>query len=310
MLSAVAMTALATGCLASACMGGGGGGSDPAPSSTSTPAGATTPAAESGASPAAAAATTTASAATVTSPAAGPGSAAPAATVAAPGSNATGVLIPLYTVPTDPSWTAVETAKKAHPTVPIVAVVNPANGPGPAADAAYTAGIDRLVAAGVKVLGYVRTAYASRAATDDQADIDSWHSFYPAVTGIFFDEQANTTGHEGYYQGLTAYAKAHGLDFTVGNPGADAAPSYVGSVDVLLIYESAGLPSLSFLGGWHAGYDRHNFGIIPYGCAAFDPAYVQEARLHVGYVYVQSDTMPNPWDSVPAYLDSLVASVQ
>jgi len=220
------------------------------------------------------------------------------------------VLIPLYTVPSDPSWAAVEAAKTAHPSVPIVAVVNPANGPGPAADAGYTAGIDRLVAAGVKVLGYVRTAYGSRLTADDQADINAWHSFYPAVTGIFFDEQANTPGHEAYYRDLSAYAKAHGLDFTVGNPGADAAASYVGSVDVLLIYESPGLPSLSFLGGWHAGYDRHNFGIIPYGCASFDPAYVQEARLHVGYVYVQSDTMPNPWDSVPAYLDGLVASLQ
>ena len=48
-----------------------------------------------------------------------------------------------------------------------------------------------------------------------QADMDRWRSFYPAVTGIFFDEMSNKAGLETYYAGLTAYAKSRGADFTV-----------------------------------------------------------------------------------------------
>jgi hypothetical protein len=325
---AVALFAVAAGSMFSACMGGGGGGGASDGTTTSTQSAASSPGAAAAgdttasAQPAAPAATGTegttgatgAGGSTGTTVAAGtpatttPATAAtPAATVAS--GSATGTIVPLYTYPTDASWAAVAAAKTAHPSVPVIAVVNPSNGPGAAKDPAYTAGIQKLTAAGVKVMGYDHTSYGARATAEVEADIDSWHSFYPGVTGIFFDEQANAAGHEAYYKSLTAYAKSHGMDFTVGNPGSDATASYVGTVDVELIYESASLPALSYLAGWHTGYDRHNFGIIPYGVASFDPSYVQAAAHDVGYIYIQSDAMPNPWDSVPAYLDTLVASL-
>jgi hypothetical protein len=234
----------------------------------------------------------------------------PPAAVTAPASAAGGTLIPLYTAPSDPSWAAVVAAKAAHPTVSVLAVVNPANGPGDAVQASYTSGTAALASAGVKVLGYVYTGYGNRAAGDVQAAIDRWHAFYPAVTGIFFDEQSSALGREGYYRDLSAYAKARGLDFTVGNPGSDTAPTYVGTTDLILVYENAGLPSVSDLGGWHTTYDRRNFGIIPYGVAALDAAFVKAARERVGYIYLQSDALPNPWDSVPGYLDSLLGALE
>lgn len=314
-LVAAAMVALTSSFLLG-CMGGSDG-ADPATDTQPTDSTAADSAATATTSTATATDTTvagatgTAPAATTATTAATQTTSAAAATpqVAAQGSTATGMLVPLYTAPSDPSWAAVAAAKKAHPSVPIVAVVNPNNGPNGAPDAGYTAGISKLVAAGVKVLGYVWTSYAGRPAADVQADMARWQQFYPAVTGIFFDEMTNNAGHESYYKGLDSYAKSHGLDFTVGNPGADSSPTYVGTVDLILIYESAGLPSLSFLGGWHASHDRHNFGIIPYAVPAVDPAYVKAARDQVGYIYIQSDSMPNPWDSVPSYLDSLVAQL-
>jgi hypothetical protein len=188
--------------------------------------------------------------------------------------------------------------------------VNPSNGPGDVPDPAYTNGTARLAAAGVKVIGYVHTSWGGRRAAQLEAEMDRWRRFYPAVSGVFFDEQATATGGEAYYRALTAYAKAHGFDLTIGNPGSDSTPGYVGSVDVLLIYENQGLPSLDSLGGWHAAHERSNFGIIPYGCSTLDTAFVHAARAHVGYVYVQSDVLPNPWDSVPPYLDALVAALE
>lgn len=221
-----------------------------------------------------------------------------------------GTIIPLYTYPTDPSWAAVIAAKQAHPTVPVIAIVNPNNGPGSAQDSAYSAGITKLVSAGVKVIGYVSTQYGERPAATVQGWIDNWRSWYPAVTGIFFDEMANSAGYESYYKTLNSYAKSRGGDFTVGNPGADSAPSYIGSVDVMLIYETDGLPAMSALTGWHTSYARSNFGIIPYKVSSMDAAFVAAARPYVGYIYLQGDDLPNPWDSVPSYLTNLVGALQ
>ena len=95
----------------------------------------------------------------------------------------TAAIVPLYTVPSDSSWAAVATAKMAHPKVPVYAVVDPASGPGPAADAGYAAGIGKLQLAGVTVLGYVPTGYGGRTVADIEVNIDRWKSFYPATRG-------------------------------------------------------------------------------------------------------------------------------
>jgi hypothetical protein len=120
---------------------------------------------------------------------------------------------------------------------------------------------------------------------------------------------ANQAGQESYYAGLTSYAKGHGFDFTIGNPGSDSSPSYVGTEDVILIYENGGLPSVAALGGWHASYPRTNFGVIPYAVGSLDGSFVQAAKPYVAYIYLQSDSLPNPWDSVPPYLADLVAAL-
>jgi Spherulation-specific family 4 len=142
-----------------------------------------------------------------------------------------------------------------------------------------------------------------------EAEIDTWRSFYPAVQGIFFDEQSNLAVDADYYRTLSQFAKAHGLSFTVGNPGTDTAEAFVGALDTMLIYESKGLPDLARLGGWHAKYAPANFGIIPYG-ATLDPAYVAAARKLVGYVYVQNDDLPNPWDTLPPFFSDLLAALE
>ena len=83
-----------------------------------------------------------------------------------------------------------------------------------------------------------------------KADIDRWQNFYPGqLSGIFFDEQSNQANFIGYYRDLSQYAKSKGLPFTVGNPGTDTAEGYIGALDTMLIYESAGVPAA----GWAAG---------------------------------------------------------
>jgi hypothetical protein len=254
------------------------------------------------------AAGTTAASAPATAPASASTAAAAPAAAPAAGSHP-GTIIPLYSVPGSGTWAAVAAAKRAHPSVPVMAVINPASGPGTAALSDYMAGIADLTAAGVKVIGYVHTSYGKRATAEINADVDRWRSLYPSVSGIFFDEMANVAGLESFYSGINGYAKSKGYDYTIGNPGADGAATYVGTVDTILIYENRGLPSAAAIGGWHSGYDRKNFGIIPYGVSGVDAAFLRTATTTCGYVYLSSDDLPNPWDTVPAYLDGLVSTL-
>jgi hypothetical protein len=196
-------------------------------------------------------------------------------------------------------------AKKAYPRVPVLAVVNPNSGPGYAADSAYMAGIAKLTGAGVKAIGYVATTYGAKSVANVEAEISRWRSLYPATTGIFFDEMTNRAGAETYYKTITNYAHSKGFNVTIGNPGTDVAKSFIGSVDVILVYEAAGLPSTASMGGWHASYDKHNFGIIPYG-VGMNRAYVTTVRQTIGYIYLQGDNMPHPWDTVTPYLADLL----
>jgi hypothetical protein len=142
-----------------------------------------------------------------------------------------------------------------------------------------------------------------------ESEIDTWLSFYPNIGGIFFDEQSNLAADVDYYRTLSQYAKAHGLAYTVGNPGTDTAEAFIGALDTMLIYESKGLPSLSSLGGWHSKYPPGNFGVIPYG-ASFDATFVASARSLVGFIYIQNDDLPNPWDTLPPFFDPLLAALE
>lgn len=220
----------------------------------------------------------------------------------------TGLMIPLYTYPGG-TWDQVSEAKAAHPSVPIVAIINPNNGPGGSRDSNYVSGIQNLQSAGVVVIGYVFTQYGSRSTDAVTSDIDTWKALYPQLQGIFFDEMTNTSGDESYYGNLSNYAKSVGFSFTVGNPGTDIASSYVGTMDNIMIYETGGLPSLNVLGGWHTGYDKSNFSYLAYGVPILSDAFVASSANYVSYMYITNDGLSNPWDSVTPYFMDLAAAL-
>ncbi|HZW85035.1 MAG TPA: spherulation-specific family 4 protein [Nitrososphaerales archaeon] len=219
----------------------------------------------------------------------------------------TGVIVPLYSYP-GPDWTAVVQAKLAHPSVPVVAVINPSNGPGATQDQNYVQGVDRLRAAGVTVLGYVYTSYADRNASSVLADINSYKAWY-AVNGIFFDEMSNVAGSESYYAALSSHAKSIGLTFTVGNPGESVPASFIGTVDCIVVYESQGLPSSSSTAAWTMGMSKGNFALMAYGVDQSNISSTRSLTGAVAYVYLTDGSMPNPYGALPGYFASLVASL-
>jgi ABC-type sugar transport system substrate-binding protein len=218
-----------------------------------------------------------------------------------------GIMVPLYPYPNS-TWDDLIEAKSLHPQVPVVAIVNPSSGPGWQQDSNFAAGIEKLQDAGITVIGYVSTAYTGRDINSAKSDIDRWSSWYP-VDGIFFDEQTNQAGGEWYYKELDQYAKGKGLSFTVGNPGANSLPSYLDTVDVVLIYESPGLPSLANYENWEE-YDNGKLGMIPFGVSSLPQEWVADSAKTVGWIYVTDDVLPNPWDTLPQYFEGLMAAVE
>jgi hypothetical protein len=221
---------------------------------------------------------------------------------------ASGVIIPLYSYPGS-GWNAIIQQKLAHPSVSITVIVNPASGPGGSADPNYATWINSLRSAGINVLGYVYTSYAARSASSVMADISAYKTWY-AVNGIFLDEMSNVVGHESYYSALTGYVHSLGLATVVGNAGATVPASFIGTVDVIVIYENAGIPSASALGSPTMGLTKSGFATMSYGVSSLTSSSVSAVAAYAGYIYITDGVMPNPYSSLPSYFATLVSDLK
>ena len=220
-----------------------------------------------------------------------------------------GLIIPLYTYPTSPTWNEVIQAKLANPGVQIIAIVNPYNGPGSTQDYNYANGINALKAAGVIVLGYVYTGYAKRSQASVEYDINAYHILYPALVGIFFDEMSSAVDSASYYQGLVTYMKSlAGFVVSVGNPGDMISPALYGIFNVEVIYENQGLFAISNLAVL-SGFPRESFGAIGTAIPSFSPLWIVEASHYVGWLYLTSGSGSNPYDILPAYFAKEASSL-
>src|SRR6266850_5734478 len=118
----------------------------------------------------------------------------------------TGLIVPLYSYP-GTTWDELIKEKNAHPSIPIIAIINPDNGPG-VSDPNYATGIQKLQAARITVLGYVYTQKIDTTTiTNYINDYKKWYN----VNGIFFDQMSNIPGDETFYKHLSDYAKSIGL---------------------------------------------------------------------------------------------------
>ncbi len=197
-----------------------------------------------------------------------------------------------------------------------IAVANPASGPGTAAQTAYTNEITTQQNAGRKVIGYVSTAYGNRAVADVKADIDRWYSFYPAINGIFLDEQANTAGLVAHYVDLYNYIKGKQTAATVvGNPGQSTIEEYTSTADIIMTFENTGANHATHTNpAWMANYSKYRFWDAVHAVASTADMQavvtkVKSTARNVGWTYVTDDVLPNPWDVLATYWASEVSTV-
>lgn len=213
----------------------------------------------------------------------------------------TGLIVPLYSYPGS-MWDKLIYEKEIHNSLPVIAIINPDNGPG-LKDQNYAMGVQKMQNAGIVVLGYVYTQKVD--ITELRNYIDEYKNWY-GVDGIFFDGMSNLPGNETFYKQLSDYAKSMGLTYSVGNPGTDTIPSYIGTVDNLVIHDDKSIPGLSLFDGWHEKYSKKNFSSVSYDVGSIDESLIIKEVKHVQYIYVTDLTMPNPFYALPAYIDKLM----
>ncbi len=199
-------------------------------------------------------------------------------------------------------------------------IANPNSGPGAERQPIYSDEIAVQQAAGRKVIGYVSTGYGNRPLADVHADIDRWYTFYPALDGLFLDEQTNTAAGVTYYANLYNHCRARDADGIIAaNPGQSTIEGYTSTADILMTFENTGAQHASHVNpAWMAGYNRFRFWDAVHSTAtAADMravvTKVKTAERNVGWTYVTDQVYAtltdNPWDYLPAYWVSEVDAV-
>src|SRR5438132_12983091 len=153
----------------------------------------------------------------------------------------TGLIVPLYTYPTDGTWDRLIALRTAHPSAAVIAIVNPNSGPGLVIDPNSEAGVKKLQLRGIVVLGYVATGWGSLGSPNAVGQASDYKRWY-GVDGIFWDEFAAAPGQEAYYETITTQARALGLAPMVGNPGTQASAGYLPLVDIMIQFENGSIP--------------------------------------------------------------------
>ena len=185
---------------------------------------------------------------------------------------------------------------------PALVIVNPHNGVGAASQSAYAAAVKRAQRAGIKVIGYVSTAYGKRAASEVLAEAERYRRWY-GVDGIFLDETSHHAADLPYYRGLSDRLRpsAHPLVF---NPGVVPARAYFDLADVVVTFEGPFRDyreALARRPGWLGDQPAGSIAHLVYAASPADAETVAALRPHAGFVYVTAGVLPDPWGSVRGY---------
>lgn len=226
------------------------------------------------------------------------------------------ILVPAYFYPAGVGLEHWKQLMAAAAQADIVAIANPASGPGQKVDIAYTSVIQQAQAAKVKVIGYVSTSYAKRPVADVKADVDKWLQLYPTIQGIFFDEQVSSADRVNYYLELKNHARSKiPQAFIVTNPGVQCAEEYFSKnvADTICVIESGKGLDKYVAPRWAARYPADKFYGLAYGIKK--PAEMRKSikaatEQHLGYLFVTNDVLENPWDTLPPYWQEEVAAVK
>lgn len=224
------------------------------------------------------------------------------------------ILLPLYSYPNwyEPENYIWQNVVLAADQVPIVAIINPHNGPdGKPPNKDYERGLKDLRQSGISILGYVYTKYGDRPIEEVQQDIDIYGKYYD-INGIFLDESASNDQQLNYYQEIYNYIKTKtNLDQVVINPGTHTNEAYLTrpTADTSVIFEDyseawAQYQPQTYLKRYQSKRFASLIHSVPDSVTM--RSYIDIAVVrNIGYIYVTDDSPSSndgdPWNSLPSY---------
>jgi Spherulation-specific family 4/PEP-CTERM motif len=251
------------------------------------------------------------------------------------------IFVPAYFYPSfaGSPWDQLTEAVRSG--VQITAIMNPASGPGIGQNSDYVRAIGNFRAAGGKVLGYVPSGYLGQAVSAGSscqpgggaptyavADVVGCAGLYQAnynIDGIFVDEFGPPVGGAsdaavlGFYQSVYNGVKTINPDWQiVGNPGTviNAAllrKGNIGGADRLVTFENAfsAYPGAA-LDAASLAEPADRFINIIYDFQNplnLDALVANLSSRNIGGVFITSDVLSNPYDSLPSYFAAEVAAI-
>lgn len=209
--------------------------------------------------------------------------------------------------------------------IPLTVIINPASGPGTSTEPAYNSIISDIQNAGGKVIGYIPTTFGNRSAVDIVADAQSYNSFYGAGTfdGFFLDEFSNDIGDIGTHQ--TVYSDIKAIDPSLSvfaNPGTSVPQAFFSltqpTADTIVVFENfASEYPANNPPSYYDSLDASQLAQIIHTVstagdveATVSGIVDQAVADNTGWLYVTDDILPNPFDTLPSFFDSLVDNVE
>lgn len=207
------------------------------------------------------------------------------------------VIVPAYFYPKTKLWQKLNQTK-------VTAILNPGSGPGIKPNSQYVNAAKEFKNSGGNLIGYISSSYGWRPLDEVFSEIERYQQWYQ-VDGFFIDEMNNTPEKISYYEELyKGIKKINPKLKVVANPGAHVPEAYIHVADQIIVFEN----NVSELHkykpqSWQKKYSISRFGQLVYGSNEDDmKKIVQQAKKnYIGLIYVTDDTLPNPWDSLPAY---------
>jgi hypothetical protein len=194
------------------------------------------------------------------------------------------------------AWDELVTAANAG--TPIIAIINPDSGPvssGP--DSSYTTYMNKFKDAGIEMVGYIATGYGSKSVDDVNAEVDTYASKYPGLTGIFLDEgSADASDVAHYTQIYTHIMSKSGYVYDIINPGTQPDSGYLDAATNIVVFESPASQWQASFQSWvtcapsaaeKAGY-KYKFAAIAYAASSSQVSSLisEFAQAGMGMVYV------------------------
>ncbi|GGM56148.1 hypothetical protein GCM10012275_29070 [Longimycelium tulufanense] len=183
-------------------------------------------------------------------------------------------------------------------------VLNIADGPGERRDPEFAGVVEPLLAAGVRVAGYVDTDYGRRPWDACLRDVERYRDWY-GVRRAFLDQVAAERAWLPYYARLGAAMRRAGATETTLNPGVYPYPGYMELADLLVTFEGP-WPAYRCLTVpfWVRRHPAHRFCHLVYAVPPLRRWLVARlaAHYHAGVVTITELGGANPWQGLPRHM--------